>query len=125
LVLFSFEVFSLVLEVVRERELEKLEKLLSEHRVAVVLFTAEWCPPCRYFKPVFETLAEKSGLLFIEVYVPARFDKNSTVVKALEWGVQAVPTTLIVVNNTVRDMHVGYMDLATLENWIRGIVGRC
>lgn len=63
-------------------------KIMSESgRPLVVDFYADWCPPCRQMKPVFESLAKKySGKVdFVSVNV------DDEMVLAASYGVESIP----------------------------------
>lgn len=59
----------------------------ADGRPLVVDFYADWCPPCRQMKPVFERLADKYGgnINFVSINV----DENEELAKA--YGIQSIP----------------------------------
>lgn len=55
-----------------------------------VLFTADWCGPCRRFKPAFERRAAATERLFLSVDVS---DEESPLWDTL--GLRVVPTVIV------------------------------
>ncbi|KAJ3396221.1 Thioredoxin-2 [Lobulomyces angularis] len=52
------------------KDKEDFEKVLSEHKVVVVDFTATWCGPCKMVAPKFEEMSKKyPDAVFVKVDV--------------------------------------------------------
>ncbi len=73
----------------------------------VIDFNADWCGPCRAFKPVFHTVAEKwpAQAKFISVNV----DNYPGLAQA--FGVQGIPQISVLYPDGTVKSEVGYMDL--------------
>jgi len=76
--------------------LEALQKELSEHKVVLVDFFAEWCGPCKRIAPEIESQYEKvwkaQGVHVVKVDV----DENDDAAK--HYKIQAMPTFKVFVN---------------------------
>ena len=59
--------------------------------VAVVKFTADWCPPCRILKPILEALAtEYAGRVSFH-----ELDTDANQRTTIKYGVRGLPTTIV------------------------------
>lgn len=75
------------------------QQTLASGRPQVVLFTADWCPPCKRLKA--HTLSDTRVVEFMERFTPIKVDLTINVGseerKLMQaWGVKGVPTTVFV-----------------------------
>ena len=54
----------------------------------LLYFSAEWCGPCRTFKPTMEALSKEIPIRFIDVDISANTSQN--------YNVRSVPTTILI-----------------------------
>jgi thioredoxin 1 len=66
---------------------EELKSKINNGEQVIVDFWANWCMPCKMFKPTFEKVAENSQIPMYTMNVEHNGDY------AIELGVRAVPTT--------------------------------
>ena len=67
----------------------------------VKYFTATWCTPCKMFKPIMKEIErEGHSIQFIDI----DYDENDLTEK---YGVQALPTTIIVEGSKEVERFVG------------------
>ena len=64
--------------------------------VAVVDFWAEWCPPCRMEGPIIEKIAEE----YVGRAVVGKLDTDASRDTAAKFGVQSIPTIVILKDGT-------------------------
>jgi thioredoxin len=80
----------------------------------LVDFWAEWCGPCRQVAPTLEQVAsERAGKLKI---VKVNVDENQAL--AARFGVQSIPTLLLVRGPIHVDQMAGALPKAALDSWL-------
>ena len=93
-----------------EEERETIKAFLDKLPVALVVFGASWCGPCRALDPVLERLAKRgTPVMHIDV---------DEVSEELAEGIESVPTLhLYAHGKRVADM-AGAVGLNALQHWI-------
>lgn len=90
------------------------EKVLQSEIPVLVDFWAPWCGPCRMVAPVLDKLAEEyAGKILV-----AKVNTDEDPQWAMQYGVQGIPTMLVVHNGEVIREQVG----AVPEPYIRALV---
>ena len=79
--------------------------VLKEEKLSLVDFWAPWCGPCRTIGPILEELAAEYGEKINVVKV--NVDDNPTT--ASQYGVQSIPTLIMVKNGKVQDTKIGLL----------------
>ncbi|MGE5223732.1 MAG: thioredoxin [Omnitrophica WOR_2 bacterium] len=94
------------------------QAVLHSAQPVLVDFWAPWCGPCRMTEPILQRLAkEMSGRLNI---VKLNVDENP--VSAQRYGVQSIPTMMIVKNGQVIDRWVGALPEPAIRSRISPVI---
>jgi thioredoxin 1 len=80
---------------------DHLESVLGSHETVLVDFYADWCGPCQMMAPAVEQLAADDGVTVAKVDV----DANESLAAA--WGVQGMPTLVVVSDGEETNRVVG------------------
>jgi thioredoxin 1 len=87
---------------------------VSKYPLMLIDFWAPWCGPCRMVSPIIEELAGKyRGKV---VFGKLNIDENQTV--ARYFGIQSIPTMIILRNAKVVDVIIGALPKAQIESRI-------
>jgi thioredoxin 1 len=90
-------------------------KILKSAIPVVVDFWATWCVPCRAIAPTLERIAvEYDGRLIV-----AKVDVDENPVFAQQFGVQGIPTLLLVRGGKIVNRIVGALPEARLKSQIK------
>ncbi|MGH7639240.1 MAG: thioredoxin family protein [Gemmatimonadaceae bacterium] len=91
----------------------------SSRGIAVVKFTADWCPPCKALKPVLESLAtEYAGRVAFH-----ELDTDAHPRATVRYGVRGLPTTVIFRDGREAARVVGLVPKEQLRTQLDRIVG--
>ena len=89
-----------------------LDELVSDHRVVLVDFYADWCGPCKMLEPTVETIAAETAATVAKVDIDAHQQL------AAEHGVQGVPTLLLFVDGEPTEQLVGVQQESELRSLV-------
>lgn len=95
------------------------DALVKDHSVIVYDFWAEWCGPCKQFKPVFEEVSAMEGM---EDVVFAKVDVESNPGLAAKFGIRSIPTVLFMKNEQVVHSVSGVLPKDALVNGIEALI---
>jgi len=84
---------------------ETFEKTLSEGKLMMVDFWAEWCGPCQMLGPVIESLAEK----YEGKAVVGKVNTDEEQELAMGFGITGIPTVIFFKGGKEIDRLVGVM----------------
>ena len=104
----------MVVNAINGKEQFESEVLKSTVPVFVDLWAA-WCGPCKMYGPVVEDVSEKftGKVKFVKVNV----DENEDI--AERYGVQSIPTSLLIENGKVKATTIGAINVSQLETWLK------
>ena len=84
---------------------ETFDKTLSEEKLMMVDFWAEWCGPCQMLGPVIEALAEK----YEGRAVVGKINTDEEQELAMGFGITGIPTVIFFKDGKEIDRLVGVM----------------
>ena len=88
--------------------------VLKNELPVVVDFWAPWCGPCRMVAPILDKIAkEKAGKLVV-----AKVNTDENPEWATKYGVQGIPTMLLVLNGKIAYRQVGALPEPVLRDMI-------
>jgi thioredoxin 1 len=86
----------------------------SKYSLLVVDFWAAWCGPCKMISPIIEQLSEQyAGKI---VFGKVNVDENPYI--SQRFGIQSIPTLMIVKEGQVIDVMIGALPKGQIENRI-------
>ena len=91
------------------------ELVLNSEKTVLVDFYADWCPPCKMLAPIIEKVASENAnenLVFVRVNVDDENDLSN------KYGIQSIPTLVLIKNGKEVDRSIGYIDKINIENFI-------
>jgi thioredoxin 1 len=92
---------------------ENFDQTVTDNEFVLIDFWAEWCGPCRQFAPVYEKAAEANPDL-----VFAKVDTEAQPELAQAFGIQSIPTLMIVRDQVAVFAQPGALPEAALEDVI-------
>jgi len=87
------------------------ESTIRGSKLVVVECWAAWCYPCRMIAPIVEELANEYGL--VATFAKLNVDENPST--AMKYGIQSIPTILIIKNGVEVERIVGALPKAQIE----------
>ncbi|MDD7304584.1 MAG: thioredoxin [Bacteroidaceae bacterium] len=94
--------------------METFNNIISGNELVLVDFYATWCGPCKMMHPVLDTLKQNMGdkVRIVKIDV----DRNEAA--AAQYGIQAVPTLMLMRNGKVLWRQSGALPLDALTQVI-------
>ena len=86
--------------------------VLSESKLVLTDFWAEWCGPCKQIAPRLEELSEK----YSENLSVCKIDVDSNRELALEYNVRSIPSLILFKNGEQVDTLIGAVSFEELED---------
>ncbi|WP_448319717.1 thioredoxin [Streptomyces sp. CO7] len=92
---------------------ENFDQTVTENEFVLIDFWADWCGPCKQFAPVYEKAAEANPDL-----VFAKVDTEAQPELAQAFGIQSIPTLMIVRDQVAVFAQPGALPAPVLEDLI-------
>jgi thioredoxin 1 len=90
------------------------DELLTQNKLVILDFWAEWCGPCKNFSPVFHEQAQRHPeILFGSINVEEQQDL------AQEFDIRSIPFLMILKENTLIYGEAGALSAAEFEELIQ------
>lgn len=93
---------------------ETFQEVIQNHKIVLVDFWAEWCPPCRVLSPVLEELDAQTGddVTIVKVNVDESPELSE------RFGIMSIPTMKLFREGQEVKSLVGFTPLEELKNWV-------
>ena len=91
------------------------EVVLNSGKTVFVDFYADWCPPCKKLSPIIEEIADENtneDLLFVRINID---DEENL---ANKYGIQSIPTLVLIQNGEEVDRSVGFIDKESIKEFL-------
>ena len=82
---------------------ESFEKIKESGQRVLIDFYAEWCGPCKMIAPFIHEIEKEQPELII-----AKINVDELTSVAIEYGVQSIPTLLVMEKGEIVNKAVGY-----------------
>lgn len=90
--------------------------------IEIIKFGAAWCGPCKAMQPTVDRLAERYNVEGSSVKV-TEVDIDADSARAVEYGVQSIPTTVFLQDGLEVERRSGVLMEATIEKLLEKIQG--
>jgi thioredoxin 1 len=87
------------------------DMVLTSDKPVLIDFWAVWCGPCRAVAPIVEEIANE----FDGKAVIGKLDVDANRETAVKYGIQAIPTLLLVKDGQIADRIVGAVDKNSIK----------
>lgn len=92
----------------------KLEEAENSGETWVVDFWASWCGPCVELAPIYKEVSEE-----VEDVNFGKVNMEEYSSLATKYGVQALPTLIIIKDGDIVAKNEGFLDEDGLRNWVQ------
>jgi thioredoxin 1 len=93
---------------------DNFKETISQDKLVLVDFWAEWCGPCKALSPIIDELSQEMS----ETMTIAKVDITENQDIAVEYGVRNIPTMLFFRNGEIVDKQVGAMPKSAIQEII-------
>lgn len=99
------------MEIINEN---RFKEILSESKLVLIDFYADWCGPCKMLAPVLEQLADVKK----DVLKVAKVNVDNEENLAWQFGIQSIPTMILFKDGNPIKKEIGYRSLDYLSRLI-------
>lgn len=97
----------------------EFEKIKNSKNFLVLDFWAQWCGPCKQFKPIFEEVSKDFEGKNVEFY-KLDIDENSEV--AEEYGIMSIPTIIVLKDKEKIKENVGALGKEDFKDFVESVL---
>jgi thioredoxin 1 len=98
---------------------ENFEEIIAKADKPILLdiFT-QWCPPCKMLSPVIEKIEKDYG----DKIIVAKMDLDANPVIGNKFGVDRIPTVLLIKKGEVASNFVGFRPEEEIKEWLNHLI---
>ena len=89
------------------------EKVINSEKPVLIDFYAEWCGPCRLMAPHIDAISEERDDIIV-----GKINVDSEGALAATFGIDSIPTLVIVKNGEVAGKLIGYNSKTIVNTFI-------
>ena len=90
-----------------------IAEVINSNKPVLLDFWAEWCGPCRMLAPTVEAIAKEREDLKV-----GKIDVDVEQQLAVQFGIESIPTLIIVKNGEIAGKLIGYNSKLIVEGFI-------
>ena len=98
------------------REPMRMDFLMDKRPVKLMIFSADWCSPCRAARRAMEENASLKGI--VDSYEVVKYDFDKAVPMRRKYKVTKVPTFIIVADDQEVRRQVGFSSVDKLKKFL-------
>lgn len=98
---------------------DNIDELLSNKKITILQFSAEWCGPCRMLGPIIDELSEDNAGKDVTV---AKINVEENQELAIKYGVRGIPTVVIFKDGEEQTRKVGVGSKSEFQTIIDGLL---
>lgn len=89
------------------------EKVIKSEKPVLIDFWAEWCGPCRMLAPTVDAIANERNDIVV-----GKINVDDEPKLAVSFGIDSIPTLIIVKNGEIAGKLIGYNSKLIVEGFI-------
>ena len=90
------------------------EQIKTSEKTVLIDFYAEWCGPCKMVAPIVHEIAEENPQITV-----VKVDVDEETPLAIQFGVQSIPTLVVMKNGQIVNKAVGFRSKEQLLELIK------
>jgi len=95
-----------------------IDSILSDNKIVVMDFWAEWCGPCRALSPIMDNISTRNSDIVV-----GKVDIDSNSDLASEYGVRSIPMLVFIKEGKILSKSVGIKSDIQIQEIINSMKG--